>query len=386
MVREWWVKQTGINQVCGLEIILNPSKEIHIYICSLKLENNAVSVVHQSGQSDLKSTLEKLKPHKIPLAVNFSGEGVISRVVSIHQSGSAVDSAFPGIEKEKFYIQKFSQKNHVVVSLVNRNAIDSVLDQFKDYAVLNISLGGFAPAIIRKQTDQQAPEFSFGPHFLVFDETMDVVNYEFKREDGEDIAVRFQGIKVNGRYLNAFAQAFQLFFYPQLLPVGLESQKEDLALFYKYGQIKSASTLLLALIFVVLLVNFLLWNSWSGEKAILENQMVFNRGMVDNRDSLTNNITIKELQVTNLRILPLSHQYLFYEIGSVVPSGIKLRSLKINSESGVYSQIVIKGELQTVNAYEQFKKKLVQFIILDERLSYNPNKNISSFEIRVSVY
>lgn len=393
MVKEWWNKHTGISQVCGLEIILDSGGGLHAYICSLRLENNVVSVIHQSAQSGLKSTLEKLKLNKVPLAVNFSGDGVISRVVPIHRSGSVVDSAFPGIEKEKFYIQEFPQKNHVVVSLVNRNATDSVLDQFKGYSIINISLGGLVPAIIRKQTDQQAAEFSFGPHFLVFDETMDAVSYEFKKEGQEDTAIRFQGIKVNGRYLNAFAQAFQIFFYPQLLPIGVESQKQDPTLFYKYGQIKFASMLLLALTFIVLLVNFLLWNSWSEEKKDMDNQMVFNRGMVESRDSLLSRISRQEQRLKNLGILPLSHQQLIYEIGNIPPSGIKLTSIEINPDNKdkeTYDQLVIKGELQNVNAYEQFKRNLGQsklkLKIVGEELSYNENKNASFFEMRVSLY
>lgn len=387
MVKELWSKHTGIREVCGLEIILDSGGGFQAYLCSLKLENNVVSVIHQSELLDIASTLKKIKSNKIPLAINFSGEMLVNRVVN--SQGSAVDLAFPGIDKDKFYIQEFSQKNYVVVSLINRKAVDSILNNFKNQVILNISVGGIVASILKIQTDTVAQECVFGSHLLTYDSGIEVVNYQFDKDKRKDTVVRFQGIKVKGEYLNAFAQAFQLFFYPELNPIGLGSYKRELAIFFKARKVKFSYAIVLFLTFTVLLANFLLWNAWSNEKATIENQMVFERGMVENRDSLIHHITIKEQQIKNFGILPLSHKELFCEIGKAVPSGIKLVFIKNNPEkgnTGNYGQILIKGELQTVNAYEQFKKNLSRFKIVEESLSYNPNKNMSFFEIRVSLY
>ena len=151
--------------------------------------------------------------------------------------------------------------------------------------------------------------------------------------------------------------------------------------------------LLLALTFIVLLVNFLLWNSWNGEKKNLENQMVFSRGMVESQDSLLSRISRQEQRLKNLGILPFGHRQLIYEIGNMPPSGIKLTSIALNPDNKnkeAYGQLIIKGELQNVNAYEQFKRKLFQskfkIKIVGEDLSYNENKNASFFETRISLY
>jgi hypothetical protein len=111
---------------------------------------------------------------------------------------------------------------------------------------------------------------------------------------------------------------------------------------------------------------------------------------VNNRDSLISRIALKEQQIRNLGILPLDHQQLFYEIGSAVPVGIKLISININPGIEVkdgYGELVVKGELQSVKAYEQFKGNLLRSKLKikpkREDFSYNENKKVNLFEVRI---
>ena len=380
MIRDWWQEQTGIRAVCGLEVLLHPNAERSYQICSLKLIKNAVSVIHQADHSDLNKALEKLKNKKAPLAINFSGEGVISKIIPIPQSGKAIDQAFPGMDQDKFYIQEIHQKSTVIISLINKKLADEILELLKEQEILNISLAGFVPSVLKKQTDQTGETFTFGPHQLNWNEDGEIGAYIYSNETGNEKNIRFAGIKVKGIFFNAFSQAFQLFFYPQLQPIGIAQDQKGLSVFYKAIKIKLTAIVLLVFIFFILMVNFLLWTSFNREKQNLESQAAFNRGMVSDRDSLVSTIDKKEKQLKDFGLLPVSHQRLIYEIGKAVPSGIKLTAIEINpeQEDGIgYGKITIKGEMKDVKAYEEFKSNLMlsdfNFIVIGE--SFNHNKN-----------
>jgi hypothetical protein len=392
MVKRWWEENTEIREVCGIEIIISKDAQQTYQLCTLKLIRNKVSLNNQFSFHEIEQLIKKLKEKNIPIAINISGDGIISKVLPKPEKGLALDQAFPGIEQEKFYIQEIEQQNTVVVTLIKKSIVEVIIQKLHRQTVLNVSLGGFIPSILKKDLAQNLPSLDFGPHRLIFDSKDQITAYDFLQDDMVDEMVRLEGVKVKAMLLNAFSQAFQLFFYPHLTTIGIKQFQQELSIYHKRIKIKLATTIIALFTFAILLVNFLIWNSFYQEKQDLENQVSFNRDMVSNRDSLLSRINKKESEMINLGIIPVQHQQIYYKISKSVPQSIQITSIVINpqiSENLAYGKILVKGTMKNVNDYKTFKSNLLQekiFSIEGENFGYLENKQTNFFEIKLSMF
>jgi hypothetical protein len=389
MFKDWWRQQIGIKEVCGIEYIFDESSEITCQICSLKLIKNSVSLISQKTHLSLETTIKELKQIRAPLAINFSGLGVLTRIVPNGVSGDEISIAFPGIEQDKFYIQQIIQEKTAVISLINKKTVDTVLKELEGHEILNISLAGLVALNFNiSLTDEK---LNFARHQLRFN-LKELISYNFSKDNDVNDSVNFNQVKLSSVIFNTYLEAFQLFFYPQLNPIGLENWKRELELYYKGYKIKSMGLIFIVSLFITLIINFLTWNQLNRQEKELQNQVIFNQSMVSNRDSLFIDINHKEEKIKRLGILPLSHQFIQYQIIKVVTQGIYLSSIIINpsSEEGLnYGEVIIKGVMKDVNSYKSFKTglfKIKLFSIINESFGYKENNHSTNFEIRLKLF
>lgn len=391
MIKDWWQQQIGIKEVCGVEFIFDESSEMKCQICHLKLVKKSVSLILQKTELSLGPAIEILRKIKVPISINFSGDGIITRVVPIGVQGEEVSLAFPGMDKEKFYTQKIVQVKTAIISLVNKKAVDGVLEELGNLQILNISLAGLVPLNLGLRGTDSEDELAFGGHHLLFKDD-ELYKYDFLKGNVKKEHIKFNQVKVDTSIFNAYSQAFQVFFYPQLSPVGIESWHNELAIYYKKNTLKLLGMIFTAFILGALMFNFLIWNNLNQQARELNSVATFKQSMVSGRDGLFSDIKRREESVKNLGILPLPHQYVHFQIGKAVPSGISLLSVDIqptSSEGLTYGEIVINGVMNNVKAYERLKTNLQQtqfFSITSESFKYKESSKTTNFELRIRLF
>lgn len=361
MLRKLWNRYTGIQEAWGIEILLQ--REVQVCnLCRLKINKEHISIVTSKSTINLDEVLKTIKDAKLPLTINFSGEGILTKSISSSASNEEVNNLFPGLEESNFYKQVFESDSFLFVSLINKKQVDNLCLNFASNVILQISLGGFGLAFIKPQTDQYGEVLKAGNHVLKFNEQAELLKYEYVALQNNE-TIRFGTLKIPSSLLNAFAQTFQLFFYPQVLPVGVlpNHQKSRLSNFIRQQQIKVLGLIILVVTFFVLLLNFLIWDHLNNEKLELESNLSFTQDMESDRDSLNSQIKRKEALLLKTGILPQSHQSIYYQIGKIVPKGIQLTAIKINQgerDSLSTSTIQIQGLTNDLLAFTQFKKEL----------------------------
>jgi hypothetical protein len=391
MIKNWWKSQIGFKEICGVEFVFLEDGNINCQISSLKLHKNTINLISQKTDLIFDEAIKEIKLIKVPLAINLSGVLVLTRIVPLSNSDDETSIAFPGMEKEKFYIQRIAQKNSVVISLVNKKSVDSILQYLNSNNILNISLAGLSPLALLSQIDTENQQLAFANHQLSLVNN-DLYKYQFSEKFSSTEPIHFNGLKINSQLFNAYAQAFQVLLYPLLVPIGTEYSITEIALSYRKNTLKTSALIFLSFAFLILCINFLVWNHLNQKNIDLESQMIFSKTMESDRDSLLSNITIKEEAIKSLGIIPIPHQQIYLRIGNAVPVNVQLTAIEINpsiTDSLEYGQVIVKGIMANVKDYETFKTNLINlqtFSVLSESFGYLENKKTNIFELKLQMF
>lgn len=323
----------------GVEINLLPDGAYDINLLALK--RNKADVLTEtkiSGIVDIVSLSAKLDS-KSPIVLVINGKGIIHKKVAATENDSlpaVLNKVLPNANADDFYIQKQeinSSQNYI--SVVRKNIVDEILDELKKNNITNIVSCNIGPFLINNvlgliDKNIISSEFlSFSNYkLLIREDKLNDVQYS---DNIESAPIKVGDDFIEGKLLIAFAAALSYFIG---LPVGfvnsekIDSIKED---FKQKQKFQLFGWSLLIGMFVVLLVNYFVFNHYWEKSNEMNSKLVLNQSALKRYESLKAEYAQKKNFLEQNGLLESSRtSYYADRLATSLPASIQLLAMNIH--------------------------------------------------------
>jgi Tfp pilus assembly protein PilN len=357
------------NTVAGIHLQIQTDGRWLMNIMVLKNRKGLIRISQNyTGISTLEEIVQLLAAN-LPVVLSIEGKGVIHKKSNHSDSVHLVQQVFPNAQSEDFFVQSNEISNNLrIISLIRRNTVIEIMGEFmrKGYRILNLFLGPFSLNGLWAFFDQPQKCYRIA-NYLIQTEQTGIIDLSIQTENIDDEPFSIAGESVCQELLIPYANAvfFLLngdhgLFYNEDI---CSSNREQ----FIYKRLFQASALgLLGFLFVVLLINFLLFDKFSREYLRAKIQFRDGIALVNRMDSLQTELSYKQDIVEENRLSQGSRFSLYADkIAAIVPEQIALTKLEINP---ALSKPSADKELQFNRDRVEIKGKCTSGYVLDEWL------------------
>ncbi|PTQ92459.1 hypothetical protein C8P68_11259 [Mucilaginibacter yixingensis] len=396
-----------LNEVVGVSILLKPDGSLVIDACQIVIKKNELSFEQKLTNVASLAALAKKLPAKIPVSLNLTGAGIITK--QLEQAEEITESNFslvlPNARWEDYYIQQIHSGTQLFVSLIRKEKADQWLEQFKanELNLLMLSLDGLPILHIAAQLNLYDHDFEINGHHIKRNEKQEWIAYKKQPITPLTFALKVGNEPLPQELVLPYAAAFQLAMNDRLQAAAVQSSPLDqpLAVTIENRKVKAQGTVVLLCFFVLLLVNFFVFNAKNSANIQLSGKIGALAQATTGRDTLEKRIAEMEAEIRGLGIeQPLVRKsVLIDQLASLLPESIKLTDMAVNptddaagriNKTIVFSNHLIKisgtsAQIIPVNEWMARIKthawvKEVQML----NYSYNHEKNTGVFTIAIS--
>lgn len=330
----------GITACTGVEVQLCPDGIFDVRMLKITLQGKLVQLADKSSFS---GGTDKLRSAKVkgPLAVILTGRGVLIRKTTQLDKLTAqhLGHLFPNFRFEEFYVQHFRSGAHSFIALVRKDIADPVLKELSKNGtpVLMLSLGPFAVDQVIPQLNNYSGSLIFDGHQVVLDEEGAWQDYSYAAGAAAGFELKLDIEPIDGRYLLAYAAAFQLLLHDRTEPVEVVSAvfKHELLELVSRMKFERLGKMILFSFLSLLLLSFLLLSYYDADNRRLESRAGMQTSLFADRQQMETEIKEKEELVNKLGWNKgLKYAYICDQIGQSVPSAVTLYDLQVNGLSG----------------------------------------------------
>jgi hypothetical protein len=355
----------------------NAAAGIHLYILAdglwlmniivLEKKKDRIHVINNyTGISTLEEVEKKL-PLSLPIILSIEGKGVIHKKVNNADNVHLVQQVFPNGQPNDFFIQSQEiSTGQRIISLIRKNAIAEIINDFraKGYAIYNVFLGPFSMNCLWSSFDQQQDTYVI-ENYTILRNKDSIMQLDIVTEKPVQYKYSIGNEEIDSVSLIPYSNAVSFILKSEL---GLfisadicQSHKEQ----FIYKRVFQATAIgLLALLFIILLVNFLLFDKFNKEYVRANMKFKADLELVNRLDSIKAELKYKEMLVEENGLMT-GTRYSFYanRIAALVPDQIVLTKLEINP---ALTKPNVEKELDFNRNIIIIKGKCLSGFILDE--------------------
>lgn len=306
-------------------------------MCPLTLERNSL---HIGEKKECKGPLDEMLatvPVNTAIAISLTGKGILTKRVEGEGELNAqrISEVFPNFKPESFYVQQFAGNDCVFISVVRRDQLGSLLETLgeRKQNLLCVTLGPFTVNHILSQINTYGQEFSFAGHRIIY--TKDFRWLDYKPIPGvvSEFPIKIDQEKLSEEFLIAYSTAFQLLLHPRLdaVELSVDEVSDRLEEFTQRQVFHFRLVGVLGFFFVVLLLNFVVLNTYRSE-----NESLYTR--VNLQSSSAENLQLLEKrtaqQKENLRLLGwhrgLPFSWIIDQVSSDMPATVELTEFSVS--------------------------------------------------------
>lgn len=324
-IRSYWQFGTGY---CSLEVSSTPNKETKLLAVTAKKKKGEF----EDLEYETVPTFEKLA-EQIALRHGFitlSTNKVLIKKVPYREPYTAVLSeAFPGLSLEEFYYEILPAGTHCFVMVCRKSYVETILKEAKKagFSILGVHLGF-------SQTSALIPFLSDSGELITYQYALTYANktitdFSLRKEGIEaDSEYRIEDIQVPANYLLPLSGLFR-YITPATSHSNLKSKNADLKQqFDQHVFFKKGSRLGIAILLVLLIVNFFVFNSYFQEKKQLEETLLVSKSQKEQYANRLKSIESKEKTVENiLRSGTSKSTYYINRVVHAMPNTVQLTAL-----------------------------------------------------------
>ena len=390
----------GLSKVLGVELRLLAgglyscrccvlvSKDQHIDMESTKLmEGNLVEVINSI-------------PKSMPMAMVLTGKGIIHKSASLagKQQGKLFSNIFAGVNPSDFYVQQVLGSENVTLSIIRKQVVDELLEKLNAAGVkiFMLGLGGIGMMNLWPQLNVSEDHCDFDGHRLMLEDNGELKGYQFEEELKTEIELKFGERKIAAEQLVAYASAFQLLLHDrlELIIAGVPQVDERFATYLENREFKKKAMIGMAVMFVLLLINFFVFSYFNGENERLAMTSSAQRSDADQLATINMNIAKQERLLKELHWNSgYNYGFLVHEIGEGCPRSARLNTLSFNEDTKEKQEgdevpnikiIGVTNNLAAVNnwIFELKEKKWVKAVRL---LKYKQTETSSEYEFNLLI-
>jgi hypothetical protein len=373
------------SKVAGVSVYYRTQSEYEITVCIIERRKGTLQIsAKYSGLKDI-TQLKELVSQNTPVVISFLGKAVLNKEFSF--TGEAAESIqyFPNNQENDFYCYSLKAESNCGISLCRRTIIDELLKQFVDnkFIVADITLGPYISSIL-----WNFQLINYDKHIYVeggelnYNSLSSAFHYSSKTKENQTNTNRIGDEEIESIYMVSYASGISW-----LLDAGsgsFEGEKPGLIVEgYKYKYIIDKSRyILLSLVFLVLIINFMAFESYRKRELSINNEMELNTNIISERDSLEKELKAKEEFIEYIGENKTYFSFYLDEIAASVPEKIVLEKIEINplvskiqknEDVKTEKKIVITGLSSNSLALNQWNKQLAE-------LKWVKFTNVISFE------
>ncbi len=278
-------KIVQVNKVTGIEVIFLPDNKYTINCITISSKNNKITRENEATGITQVGELIKKADAKTPVSIVFNGKGIlVKRIVGNQPPDNAVVAVLPNANPADFYFETHPHNDFSVAAIARRELIDAFIQSLKKegFTILQATLGfstitNILPFIY---LDGQAPILT-NLFSLQADAQKRITGYE-TFEDNDLLRTTEYSIGnlyIKPSHMLAFAAAVNVLTdslknAPLLSSATLSNERTE----FRYQKLfKAAGMALLAVIFFILLVNFLIYNHYFNKNKELQVTQTFSK-------------------------------------------------------------------------------------------------------------
>jgi len=324
----------------GVEVIISDNENFKINLTILHQEKSSIEIKTAQTNIENISNLKQSISSDIPVNLVLNGKGIIHKIVSYEKTdddNSLLQKVFPNANPNEFYIEKEpSADNNILVSIIRKSVADDILKSFNENEIyiVSASLGPFCVStiynLLNGNTSEGNHEINIAHHKLTF---IDGKINEFQT----NIKIPEEKIPVGNELLDQnsvipFAAAFQ-YLYAEIesLPTKAPSIMRNREEFINEKIFKTMGWIVLALFFIILMVNFFLFNSFSVKYTELEQKVFQNKDRLFYFENLKKEVEEKQFFLKKSGLMQPSRTSFFADQLAIdLPKSLQLIDLNIN--------------------------------------------------------
>jgi Tfp pilus assembly protein PilN len=384
----------------GLEIqFLADGMILHLVVLKKKGQQLVVDKMVQDI-SDLDLLADHLSKN-IPLAVAFTGKGILHRRVASDPAGDPkllLSKVLPNASAKEFYLQIVpAAQDEQYISVFRKSAVDEMLVRLNQFSLVACSFGPFAVINSLALLGDVKDKLQFGNHTLHLQDNLPE-EVQFTESSSERISFTIGGQNIGAELLVAFSAAFQ-----QLLPPGqnaavqvesLNSAKEE---FLQRKLFLTGGKFLLVIILLLLLGNYFSFSHYWSEKNNLDAKLQTDGGALAGLRELEKQVEVKRSFLEQAGLLRSSSpSYYADQLAAELPDEISLTRmnlaprLKLSEEDSIAfkpghieidgscsQSVVLNTWLQSLKTKKWIKSAILQ--------SYVQDKNMKQGEFEIAL-
>lgn len=325
-------KQSTFSAVLGVEIQLLGKNGFQVRAVQLKREQQNLKLVNTYPATDNLEQLLANLPKGIPLAIVFTGKGVLQKklINKAQQESNYLQQAIPNANSADFNYQIYPGRLVSWLAIVRKEVVEEWINQFTKlgYSILSINVGiPIVQAVLPIIQNQETP--------------LPIGLYDLKIEQNEIIEINprvgrpldhlvLGNESLISDLLPAFSAAFQFLaglknplINDHHTPVAIEN--------YQYEQrFKLTGWIGLISIFLLLLANFLIFSWLNHKNQRLGAALSYHQQQLQQLDTLQATYHQRKAFFQQSSMMELSKTSFYADqIGYSVPEGIKLKKLQV---------------------------------------------------------
>jgi Tfp pilus assembly protein PilN len=326
----------SVKKVYALDVEITAGDSLQCRVVELTKRDGAIHFSQlEIGGDSLDAVCEKI-PGQSPVCLLLNGKGIIYRKLAVSETVSEPDlikTIIPNAKPEEFYLQQYTvavqnDKRTKLLALARKSPVDKILAEFtaKFDFVVDVSISPF-------EMDNLLPVLAeneiFYKNFLLEIKQQKIV--DFSAVTPETQTIHIGGNTIDADLLPALALGFTFLLDYKKMNTPISDINERRKEYIYKQKIKLTGKLSLIALFVLLLVNFLVFDHFY-KQVQAEQQSVANR-----EETIDKLKTLKEEFASKNRFLQQSglleqNRVAFYldKLAATIPRDIALTDLQIN--------------------------------------------------------
>ncbi len=327
-------KQLGCIEVNLLE---NNTYIFHLIV--LKQEKNKIISDKVIWNIDSLEVLFTYLPSSLPITLVFTGKGIIFRSIDASDTENNNDilrKVLPNATPADFYIERSEpENNESLVSIIRREIAEKVLKLFSDKKlfVIDIFVGPYILRPILNIIDPLLKTINLGAYQVQLSDRKinTCISKEFKGEEvisiGDDKFSNYTLLALSAG-ITTFSNNFSSV-HPEISSIQTNNKE-----FRAFRLMKIAGIGILSIFFIVLLLNYFIFDSLNTKYNDLTSRLTNYQGFLSNYTLQKNDLEEKKdlLKETGL-LQPSKISYYADRIAVDLPAGVRLTELYIHPKT-----------------------------------------------------
>ncbi|WP_272149606.1 hypothetical protein [Tenacibaculum aiptasiae] len=314
------------NSYCTIEHFISDNSE-KINVLNVSKKKNELVITNRNQYKTPKEVLTSFKTQKHSYLI-INNQQVLSKKVNIFDEDErlVLRNTFPNIVLDDFYYEMYSNNESTFVAICRKNYVDELI---KKYQKLKISIIGFSLGNLSVQ--QLLP---FYERSLYTSNAYVTINNkrveEISKLEVQEETYSINDLSIANNEVLGLAGVLSVFFNKSIFQKGLEEQNSRLLKDFTSKKLFDISLKAgLGFLFVVLLINFVLFSSYNSKVNELNEHVVLNKTQKEFLLRLKKEIAQKEKVVKSLETASLSNVSRYLDIiAQEIPNTILLKELK----------------------------------------------------------